>query len=189
VVMTGPRLETGFVFVRWMLEAYLTSAGRDNIGHSEKPRPGEKRISSSRSRCGSCGSLSSELVACVRACSCAGRTGIILFVDEGLSGKTNHRPAASESKLTMDHLQQLGALYDIVALSQAGRCATLKPPSNGSGHSRPCLLLGLDRLELLARVVQDNAQANVLVVVTLSPRASISGRSLVLAGSIRKHGQ
>jgi hypothetical protein len=73
----------------------------------------------------------------------------------------------------MDHLQQLGALYDILDLSQAG---TLTPPSNGLAHSRPALLLGEENLELLARVVQDNSQANVLVVAALSPGASISNR-------------
>lgn len=76
----------------------------------------------------------------------------------------------------MDHLQQLGTLYDVVDLSDAGRCATLKRLSNGSAHSRPALLLLGESLEPLARVVQTNSQANVLVVVALSPGASIPNR-------------
>ncbi|RSH84092.1 hypothetical protein EHS25_005337 [Saitozyma podzolica] len=76
----------------------------------------------------------------------------------------------------MDHLQQLGTLYDVVDLSKAGRCATLKPPSNGSTHSRPALLLLGESLELLARVVHNNSQKNVLVVVALNPGASIANR-------------
>jgi hypothetical protein len=76
----------------------------------------------------------------------------------------------------MDHLQQLGTLYDVVDLSAAGLCAPLKPPSNGSAHSRPVLLLRGESLELLARAVQSNSQANVLAVVGLSPGASIANR-------------